>query len=188
MTNEPRKGDWIQTFTGKAFWPLDPQPSEIDIEDIAHALSNSCRFTGHVKKFYSVAEHSIHVSRICAPEDALWGLLHDASEAYICDIARPVKLLPFMDGYREVEGCLMGHLVKRFGLPLEQPDSVTVADKVMLAIEARDLMGTLRPGWEKWLDMIPEGFELNVRCPLDPPVAKYRFLERFRELGGSNAR
>src|SRR5271165_7548492 len=86
-----RKGDWIQTYTGRVMYPLDPRPEEINIIDIAHALSNLCRFTGHVRTFYSVAEHSVRVSQHCDPKDALWGLLHDASEAYLADMSRPMK-------------------------------------------------------------------------------------------------
>src|SRR5579885_2784587 len=88
-----RHGDWIQTYCGVAFYPLDPRPEEILIEDIAHALSMLCRFTGHVKRFYSVAQHCVYVSHRCDPKDALWGLLHDAAEAYLNDISRPVKSL-----------------------------------------------------------------------------------------------
>ena len=81
-----RNGSWLQTYTGIQFWPLDPRPEEIDIQDIAHALSLLCRFNGHCQRFYSVAEHSVHVSTILAPEFGLWGLLHDAAEAYLSDI------------------------------------------------------------------------------------------------------
>lgn len=82
---------WIQTFLGKPFWPLSPRPEDIDIRDIAHALAMTCRFTGHSQKFYSVAEHSVRVSRIVPAQFALHGLLHDASEAYLCDLSRPIK-------------------------------------------------------------------------------------------------
>lgn len=86
-----RKGDWIQTYTGRQFWPLDPRTDEIFIEDIAHSLSLQCRYAGHCLRFYSVAEHSVHIARHVAPELALWGLLHDAAEAYLVDVPRPVK-------------------------------------------------------------------------------------------------
>src|ERR1039457_118422 len=85
---------FIGTFSGLRFWPLDPNPEKILIDDIAHALAHQCRFGGHASRFYSVAEHSVHVSRLCPPEDALWGLLHDASEAYLVDLPRPLKQLP----------------------------------------------------------------------------------------------
>ena len=86
-----RVGDWIQTMSGVIFYPLDPRPEEIRIEDIAHALSHQCRFAGHCREFYSVAEHSVRVSRELPQEFMLWGLLHDASEAYLVDLPRPIK-------------------------------------------------------------------------------------------------
>jgi hypothetical protein len=86
-----RKGDWMQTYTGRQFWPIDPRADEIDIVDIAHALSQQCRFAGHCKSFYSVATHSWHTSNVCNSENALWGLLHDAAEAYLVDLPTPIK-------------------------------------------------------------------------------------------------
>jgi hypothetical protein len=76
-----RRGDWMQTFTGRRFWPLDPRGEDVLIEDIAHALSLLTRYGGHCTRFYSVAEHSVLLARAATPENALWLLLHDASEA-----------------------------------------------------------------------------------------------------------
>ena len=92
MTNPLfRKGPWIATHAGRRFYFEAPHPDDVDITDVAHALSNLCRFTGHVNRFYSVAEHSINVSLLVPPEDALQGLLHDAHEAYIGDCSSPLK-------------------------------------------------------------------------------------------------
>ena len=82
---------WIQTYTGGKFHLLAPRQEEINIVDIAHALSMMCRFTGHVRRFYSVSEHSWHASYLVPKQDALWALLHDASEAYMADMNRPLK-------------------------------------------------------------------------------------------------
>lgn len=95
-------GDWIQTFTGKKFYPLSPQIEDICIEDIAHALSNVCRYAGHCRDFYSVAQHCVMVSD-WMPSMKLEGLMHDASEAYLGDISRPLKHSDAMSGYREAE-------------------------------------------------------------------------------------
>jgi len=89
--NSTRIGDWIETYTGKQFYPLDPYPEDIDVRDIAHALSNLCRFTGHCRAFYSVAEHSIYVSTHVPKTMALQALFHDAPEAYIADISGPLS-------------------------------------------------------------------------------------------------
>jgi len=92
---------WIQTYTGKCFHPREPGPDDFDIRDVAHALSLLCRFNGHCRTFYSVAEHSVRVSRICPPAAALWGLLHDLGEAYVGDLPRPLK--PLMPRFEEIE-------------------------------------------------------------------------------------
>lgn len=106
-TAAERRGSWIQTFTGRRFWPMDPRSEDVCILDIVHALSMLCRYGGHTRKFYSVAEHSVHLyehARAFAPSNpSLWvaALLHDASEAYLVDVPRPVK--PFLVGYRDAE-------------------------------------------------------------------------------------
>jgi len=106
----------ITTFSGISFWPLLPNPDDIRIDDIAHALAHQCRFAGHTRLFYSVAEHSVRVSQLCRPEDALWGLLHDASEAYLSDVPAPLKELPEFEPYRAAERNLQGAVAQRFGL------------------------------------------------------------------------
>ncbi len=87
----PNLDGFLPTCTGRSVHILNPRPEEIDIEDVAHALSHACRFAGHVPAFYSVAQHSILVSELLDARTALWGLLHDASEAYLHDLTRPLK-------------------------------------------------------------------------------------------------
>ena len=89
-------GPYIQTVSGRRVNPLDPSPDDIDVHDIAVALSNQCRFGGHTRRYYSVAQHACIVSdqmleRGADAQDALWGLLHDASEAYLVDLPHPLK-------------------------------------------------------------------------------------------------
>ena len=169
----------ITTFSGIRFWPLLPNPADIRIEDIAHALSNQCRFGGHAREFYSVAEHSVRVSQHCPPEDALWGLLHDASEAYLCDVPAPLKALPAFEVYRAAERSLQGTIAVRFGLSTEQPRSVTEADRAVLGIEIRDL---LKPSGGRQPGRPPQKNKLAITNPWQPRIAKARFLSRFREL------
>jgi hypothetical protein len=168
---------FIGTFSGLRFWPLDPNPEKILVEDIAHALAHQCRFGGHASKFYSVAEHSVHVSQLCLPEHALWGLLHDASEAYLVDLPRPLKQLPEFAPYREAERRLQRAVAVRFGLPEKQPASVTEADDTMLGIEAHSLLGSMAV--EVIRDMRPP---FEIADPLPPVEAERLFLSRFKEL------
>ena len=164
---------WIQLFTGKKFYPLNPRPEDICIEDIAHALSMLCRFTGHCKEFYSVAQHSVIVSYFC--DSSLQGLLHDASEAYISDINSPIKKMDQLTGYREIESKIQKVIYKKFNLPEIENTSVKKADKLVLAIEARNLMNHISPEWN--IPSIP----LNI-IPLPPKEAEQLFLNRYKEL------
>ena len=132
-----RKGDWIKTFSGLKMYPLDPRPEEISLTDIAHALSNICRYTGHCREFYSVAQHSVYVSVYASEANAMWGLMHDASEAYLCDIARPVKR--FLSGYHEAEDNLMKCIAEKFGMSWPMPEEIKTLDNRFLMAEARDL-------------------------------------------------
>lgn len=138
-TNET--GHWIITYTGEAIEPLSPDPERIHVEDIAHSLANQCRFTGHVRSFYSTAQHSVLVSLLVPSEYAIWGLLHDASEAYVSDIASPVKRHPdFGTYYNIAEERLELAVAERFNLPWPMPKEIKIADKMMLRAEQRDLM------------------------------------------------
>lgn len=191
-----RRGDWIQTYSLRQFWPLDPRPGEVHIADIAHALSMMCRFTGHVHEFYSVAEHSVRVSirsaEVAAGEGlspdrilhyARWGLLHDASEAYLVDLARPVKRSAEMQPYREAEARVMAAVAERFGLEGVEPPLVKEADVVLCYTEARDLFPAVHPEWVWHAAPLSEKIE-----PWTPKYAKARFLAQFHELWPSEAR
>ncbi|WP_035670040.1 hypothetical protein [Bradyrhizobium liaoningense] len=166
--------DWIQTYTGKKFWPLDPKPEEVDIRDIAHALSLLCRFGGHCYRFYSVAEHSMLVSRHSGAH-ALWGLLHDASEAYLIDVPRPLKR--GLVGYREAEAKLQGVICEAFGLPVEQPDEVSRADVALLMDERLQIMAPAPEPWSS--DTDPLGAALSCHTPR---IAEALFMEAFEAL------
>lgn len=172
---EPRGGDWIQTYTGRQFWPCDPRVDDVDVLDIAHALSNQCRFGGHSRMFYSVAEHCVRVSYVCDLGDALVGLLHDAAEAYIIDVPRPLKrnLL----GYKEIEAAIWVVIAEKFGVMRAIPASVSRADEILLATEARDLMTRPPNAWAPMPNPLPQRIE-----PWTSALAKTEFLARFREL------
>ncbi len=140
------KDIWIQTISGKRVNLPIPKMEQIDIEDIAYSLSMKCRFNGHTNKYYSVAEHSIRVSELVEPRLQLAALLHDANEAYLPDIPRPVKeLLP---EYKEIENLTEDAVNRKFGIVLTATDRIAIkkADNIMLATEGRDLMGDTE-GW-----------------------------------------
>jgi uncharacterized protein len=168
---------WIQTHSGRRFCPTNPNINSIVIQDISHSLSMQCRFTGHCKKFYSVAQHSVLVSYLCDSQDALWGLLHDASEAYLVDVPRPLKRSGKFEAYLEYEKKMQEAICRRFGLPLQEPWSVKCADQVMLATEARDLMSPLHKDWDWPYDAVP--FVIKA---IGPEEAKDLFMKRFFEL------
>lgn len=170
-----RAGDWIQTFTGRCFWPLDPQPAEVDIRDIAHALSMRCRYAGHTTRFYSVAEHSVLVSLAVPPAAALWGLLHDAAEAYSADVPRPLK--QFLPDWKPMEARIMAAVCRRFGLLLIEPAAVKRADLAILADERAALMAPCEREWGEMPD--PLGVEI---VGLPPAEAEAMFLDRFATL------
>lgn len=181
-----RKGDWIQLISGEPFWPLDARPEEVRIDDIAWALSMQCRYAGHVRRRYSVGEHSVMVSRLVPVEHALWGLLHDASEAYLVDLPRPVKSV--MPDYQAYENALMRVIAERFGLPWPEPAEVKRADTDMLWIERAQLLAKPRRRWEFPQGGEPTGPVAAMRLPCWSPYAAYRaFLARYRELTGESA-
>lgn len=169
---------FIATYTGRRFYPLDPNPDDVHIEDIAHALAMICRFNGHTREFYSVAEHSVHVSHIVPAPYALAGLLHDASEAYIADVSRPVKHTEEMAAYRAIEWGLQR--VLNIALMGEHDasyaESVAIADNAMLALEARSLLP-----YDPWMDDLPASADVTLGL-WGPSEAERRFLERYYEL------
>lgn len=157
----PQSPSWILTHSGKRFSPLDPDPDDIVVADIAHALSMLCRFTGHCRLFYSVAQHSVLVSDMVEATASEWeldqlglehlrkvALLHDATEAYLCDIASPLKRADGFAAYRVAETRLWGAICERFNLPIMMPEAVLKADHRIVVNEAMALMPTL-DGWSE---------------------------------------
>jgi uncharacterized protein len=171
------QGSWIQTYSGRRFNPIEPDYRAIVLQDVAHALSRLCRFNGHSQHLYSVSQHSVLVSHICDRQDALWGLLHDASEAFISDLSAPIKHSGMVDSFIEVEKKLQQAICQRFSLTIEEPPSVKQADMKLLATEARDLLGNLHPDWSLSVEPLP----FNI-IPWSPAKAKDEFIKRFFEL------
>ena len=180
-----RHGDWIQTSTDRQFWPLDPRPSEVYIFDIAAGLANTCRYGGQLKpeNWMSVATHSVLVSRWLHRQGrliSLWGLLHDAAEAYIGDATRPVKRTPEWAGYRRAEARIMAAVCDRFGLPHEEPAVVVETDRRLLLTERAALRGPPPVKWEAIYEALTP---LPVAIPRwGPREGRDKFLARFSEL------
>lgn len=186
----------ISTYTGKLFNIFDPQPADICLEDIAHALAMNCRYNGHVERFYSVAEHSVVASLQCPPEYALVVLMHDAAEAYMTDVPRPIKQAwPEFSSHET--GVLMA-ILGALGLPAIDVHgwaAITEADLRMLATEREQLLPNVRDAWPCLYGVLPYGREhaarggeahgdpLELEC-WDPARGKAEFLARFSELGG----
>jgi len=168
-------GHWIESFMGGKFHFLDPQPDEIKIVDIAHALSLTCRFGGSCRVFYSVAEHSIRVAEILPEKYKLLGLLHDASEAYLPDLPRPIKA--GMPEFKAMENVILQAVFRKYGIdPMLTSDGVVKeADNILLATEARDLMDNT----DDWATL---PFPLSDKIiPFCSEWIEEKFLERFNE-------
>lgn len=181
---ERGRGDWMQTFTGRKFYPLDPHPTDIEGEDIAHALSMLCRYAGHVDRFYSVAEHCWLLSYAVPPEHALAALLHDATEAYVVDVPRPLKVA--LPDYQRAEQRVANAIADRFQLweiPGSKgfytlPREVRDADTRILLDERNELMSATRYRWG-----IDDLRPLGVHVPgWTPAFAEQKYLTRLYEL------
>ena len=166
---------WLQTYSGVRFDPLNPKNEDIRIIDVAHALSMQCRFNGHCLKYYSVAEHSVRVARILPEELKIWGLLHDAAEAYISDLIRPVKdILP---GYDEIEDRILKVVSEVYDLKWPMPSEIKKADNIVLMTEKRDLLVPMPDQWTIKEDPLEETIE-----PWPQEKAMTEFLRMHNEL------
>ncbi len=181
------KGFAIQTKNGNMFDPKTGHLDVIDIDDIAHALSNISRYAGHCRSFYSVAEHSVLVSRITRklwPDDidTIWaGLLHDATEAYITDLPTPLKVL--LPQYIKIEDALTVKIARKFKIRWNKRivQRVKIADLVALSTEARLLFANV-DHWDIIKEYEPVNSLLNKNFPVGPGTAKGLFLREFRRV------
>lgn len=179
------EGCTILLASGYYVNPMALRPDDVRIEDIAHALGNQCRYSGHTREFYSIAEHSVRVCEILSAagesrDVALYGLLHDAAEAYLVDLPRPLKhdselSATYLDAEERCQRAVLCH----FGVWMPEPAAVRAADLTMLATERRDLM----PGDDVWAviaDVAPLPY--GITEPWTPPQARSAFLAVYRSL------
>lgn len=169
----------MQTFTGRIFFPHCPDERQLNLLDISHHLSMICRFTGAVRRFYSVAEHSVHVSLVVPPEHAFTALLHDATEAYINDLSRPLK--QHLSTYQAFEREIWRAIAQRYDLPAIMPSCIKDADTAVLVAEMNKLMPGPKPndGGLWYPDRAPA--QVKIRA-LSPDRARYLFWHRLAEL------
>ena len=181
------KSSWCQTHTGKKFYFFNARPDDFNVEDIAASLSKQCRFNGHIRRFYSVAAHSIHVSRIVSPEAAFWGLMHDACEAYVSDVVKPLKEnFPL---FNELEEYLQALLIERFKIPYNDAiaSEVHAADRYMVFLEAETLMQ--HPEIIKDWHWARSNFTPRVKIKVKPSwvwLDHLRFRQEFYRLAAIN--
>ena len=169
---------WMQTYTGRQFFPFAPERSDVVIEDIAHHLSLLCRFTGACRVHYSVAQHCVVVSQLVPAEFAFEGLMHDAAEAYTNDMARPHK--KGLPDFKSMEAAIEARIAAVFHLPTPMPACVKHSDEVAVATEARDLMANAPTLWQ----LGAKAF-VGIRIePMPALEAERAFLDRYRELAG----
>lgn len=169
---------YIQTLSGKRFDYINSTADDVEIEDIATALSHICRFSGHLPEFYCVAQHSVLCSQLVPPEFAFEALMHDASEAYCQDIPSPLKAL--LPDYRRIETLVDDLIRAKFNITPEMSAVVKYADLVMLATERRDLEIDDGSVWP-CLEGIPASDLIQI-VPLRPGQAYGLFINRFNEL------
>ena len=171
----------ICSVSGQSVHLVAPDPGSIHIADIAHSLAHLCRFTGHTRQHYSVAQHSVLLSFVVKPEHALAGLLHDAAEAYLGDVSSPLKSL--LPEYRLIEQRMQATIHRRFGLPQNLPEAmrrdIKHADAVMLATECRDLMPGHGQVWSVTDAIKPLPVHLY---PWAATLARLTFLQRYEWL------
>lgn len=180
---------WIETWTGRLIYPLDPKPDQICFEDIAHGLSHQCRYNG-LSKFYTVAEHSVHLANWCLQGGvkasreitALHALLHDAAEAYLPDVPSPIK--PLFPEFKKFEDRLQGVILIALGVRPICPwgkKAIGIADKRILINERQHLFPNHKPG-TRWAVDGDEPLENTEIFGWPPGEAYDNFVECYKEL------
>lgn len=168
---------YISTYLGNRFYPTEGRIEDIDIEDIAHGLAYQCRFNGQTNQFYSVAQHSLMVAELVPPAYSRAALLHDAAEAYLGDMVKPLKVL--LPAFADIEDKVTQLIARHFDLDFSDYAPIKHADLQALATEKRDLMPHSVEPWSylQGFDPLPD-----VIQPLNPNDAKRLFLESWQRL------
>jgi hypothetical protein len=180
LGDEKTMGNYIETYTGKRIFYDNIKSEDITIIDIGHALSQLCRYTGHTKEFYSIAQHSILVSdNLGTLAEKRAGLLHDASEAYINDLASPLKKFLGDSSYTELEDDFHEVINRKFNITDGMTSNIKKVDLQALFTEKRDVTNNAHTDWGWGYDI--EMFKDKI-IPLPPKGVKRLFFDRFKKL------
>ena len=178
--HEGRKGYFMHTWSGGRYFPCDPRHTEVQIEDIATALSRKCRFGGHTHEFMSVAEHSVLVSLYKPELDPFEKLMHDAPEGYVDDMIRPLKMVPQLrEPYIAIEELNAIAIAQRYDLTYPWPASVKEADEAICTLEMEYNISAVDKGSLHDASILPKDIKIQFWTPKQ---AKQAFLDRFTEL------
>lgn len=183
MTATKLDDQWISLLSGGKFNYNKPEESDVTIDDIASALSNVCRFSGHLPRFYSIAQHLVNTSHIVPEELAFTGLMHDTAEAFTNDLPTPLKwALPI---FKELEGKIESAMSEKFGFHYPYPAEVKEADTIMLMLEKYHVKECDDPWpmYEKYTrDHVAPYLDKVDLDSWQPRRAKREFLERYNDL------
>lgn len=178
---------WIATYSGKEFDVYSPDLNDICIEDIAHALAYTGRYGGHTNYFYSVAQHCVLMTNHIQQQSwydkvghkwlAQWALLHDAAEAYVGDLPRPIKRAFPDNAFKNMENVVMSAIQEKFRLSGEEPALIKELDHNIVADEAMQLFQKM-PSWVTWFTKVG----IIIDEAWSPDKAEMRFLAKYREL------
>lgn len=174
--------DYVSTFSGNRFYPLEARIDRVAIEDIAHGLAYQCRFNGQTRAFYSVAQHSLIVAQLVPPPLRMAALLHDAAEAYLGDMVKPLKVL--LPAFASLEERVSALIAQAFDIDFSDYAPIKRADLIALATEKRDLMPHSSERWA-YLDGI-SALPATI-VPMDPATAKAQFLDAYQQLAALRA-
>lgn len=187
---------WIQTNNIRQFFPLDPRPEDVSIQDIAHSLSHLCRYNGHSNTIYTVATHSIMVCKIVeklggTDNEIRWALAHDFAEAYVGDLPSPIKSHPSMSGFRDMEDRIVKVIATKLGLEGPEPGIVKAVDRSMISFEATSPLVFDRTHAEWPFGEAPQNIKdameaiggFDVWARLSPMVAKKHLIMMCHDLG-----
>ncbi len=181
------QGPWMTTFAGKRFYPTKPRVEDVCIEDISHALANTCRWNGHTTTFYSVAQHAVLTSCLADRPYRMAMLLHDAAEAYMGDMVRPLKRGTRMgQTFAVMEDHLQEVIMEAFNCVPPTKAQQKVWDNRVLLAEADDLIN------QDWICALRDRLKVSRWPvgqiePLAPAEAKHFFMQRYLELAGTGA-